>query len=331
MKRARSMAWNLEEEIEHRLTYEARRDAWAQAHGLRYVAHPCLSKLLGHRCKAEGGLDYWGPGCALHRPPHPDHDTMWRAAESRSPSVYLNQPYDWSDQDARETAAVCEDHGLAWVADPAAAWHYPGHVAGIVIWNPGRYDYQPGPIAAPPPLDAGRVTRRAQRERTERSKGHRAYDTLCRALDALFYPGAEPGKPVSDRFGSEEQGQATPHAALSDEDLEAIEARCRAARPGPWHWTHDLVNEYVRSRRSGKHWRERYIYLLQGRGQRFQDSSDARVLGLEWNLIKGDTFCGSPRPADAAFIAAARSDVPRLLAEVRRLREELRRRGEDRR
>ena len=66
-------------------------------------------------------------------------------------------------------------------------------------------------------------------------------------------------------------------------DLDAIEARVNAATDGPW---------------------------------------EAYPDGLVWTKVPriGDPVSGSVLPEDAEFIAAARTDVPALVAEVRRLR-----------
>lgn len=74
----------------------------------------------------------------------------------------------------------------------------------------------------------------------------------------------------------------------SDLDLTAVRARADAATPGPWHV------EYL-----GK---ARYPQRV---------SNDTAVMVAE-------TFVGGPAD-DAEFIAAARTDVPLLLAEVERL------------
>ena len=83
---------------------------------------------------------------------------------------------------------------------------------------------------------------------------------------------------------------------LSAEDLAQIRRRCDAAAPGPW-----------KAEKGDPQW----------------GSIGYEVLGVE----KGDCNCpDSDIPAmladeeDAIFIAHAREDVPRLLAEVERLR-----------
>lgn len=74
---------------------------------------------------------------------------------------------------------------------------------------------------------------------------------------------------------------------MSDLDLEAIEARAKAATPGPW-----VVGP-----------------------------------GAFWNYVVGSDehgdHAGAQEKEDAAFIAASREDVPALVAEVRRLRAEV--------
>lgn len=89
---------------------------------------------------------------------------------------------------------------------------------------------------------------------------------------------------------------------LTNEELNAIEKRANAATPGPWEWD----------------------------GAQADDESVADF-GAPWipqgstlgnTLIQlADTYEGSP--ADCAFVAAARDDVPCLVTEVRRLRDAL--------
>lgn len=78
---------------------------------------------------------------------------------------------------------------------------------------------------------------------------------------------------------------------LTDERLADIEARCQAATPGPWQTDSDSCCLY--------------------------GTDEPGMLGT-WLM----TSLGGPdgTPQDGAFIAAARADVPDLVAEVRRLR-----------
>jgi hypothetical protein len=81
---------------------------------------------------------------------------------------------------------------------------------------------------------------------------------------------------------------------ISQRDLEAIEARCAAATPGPWV-------SYVEGRdhTSGSS----FIRTHNAAGERGEDIE----------LSSGAT------QSDQDFIAHARQDIPLLLAEVRRL------------
>jgi hypothetical protein len=95
---------------------------------------------------------------------------------------------------------------------------------------------------------------------------------------------------------SEERETYTTPASEPALDLDAIEARANAATPGPWE----------ASRQIGK---KGHCYVAQVFGP------DA-LGGL--SLAQMDVLPNAT--ADAAFIAHARSDVPALVAEVRRLR-----------
>ncbi|MPZ16114.1 MAG: hypothetical protein GEU73_17130 [Chloroflexi bacterium] len=91
-------------------------------------------------------------------------------------------------------------------------------------------------------------------------------------------------------------------AVLNEAELDAIADRCEAASPGPWE------------------------AIVEGRDH-WSGDDFIRVSGLdeEPDLYVSRAEAGSIRPAataDLDFIAAARQDIPRLLAEVRRLRPE---------
>jgi hypothetical protein len=85
---------------------------------------------------------------------------------------------------------------------------------------------------------------------------------------------------------------------LTEPELCAIEARAAAATPGPWIWdrSSDDWNHVLALRDCDA--READVLLCTGDGER------------AWGIIT---------PADADFIAAARADVPSLVAEVRRV------------
>lgn len=88
--------------------------------------------------------------------------------------------------------------------------------------------------------------------------------------------------------------------AIPDEELDAIEARCNAATPGPWVAGRGDVATIVDGYES------KWIYA--------KDRYLAIVSGYEipnWEEVM----------ANARFIAASSTDIPRLVAEVRRLRE----------
>jgi hypothetical protein len=80
---------------------------------------------------------------------------------------------------------------------------------------------------------------------------------------------------------------------IPEEELREIEARCERASPGPWH-------SFIEGRdhTSGS------SFIMTGPG-------DARGEDIELSGATDD---------DQDFIAHARQDVPRLIAEVRRLR-----------
>ena len=79
-------------------------------------------------------------------------------------------------------------------------------------------------------------------------------------------------------------------------DLDAIEARANAATDGPW---------------------------VTGADKEWSDALPAwaLIIAAAYPLIELDS--GAQGTADAAFIAAARTDVPALVAEVRHLRAEM--------
>lgn len=83
---------------------------------------------------------------------------------------------------------------------------------------------------------------------------------------------------------------------MTDEELNAIEARAKAATEGPWR---ALPCE---------DWKGHCDGIL-------------RPDGLM--VVKTDSGCYPPEMPDALFIAHARSDVPALVEEVRRLRRTL--------
>ncbi len=83
---------------------------------------------------------------------------------------------------------------------------------------------------------------------------------------------------------------------MTDDELQAIKDRCNAATPGPWR-------SYVEGRDHTS-------------GSDFIMTGEAGVRGNDIELT------GATK-ADQDFMAYARQDVPRLLAEVERLRRQL--------
>jgi hypothetical protein len=80
---------------------------------------------------------------------------------------------------------------------------------------------------------------------------------------------------------------------ILDEELEKIKARCEAARPSPWK------------------------SYLEGRDH--QGGSDFIMVGQGSERTNDIELNGATR-ADREFVAHARQDIPRLLAEIFRLR-----------
>lgn len=117
---------------------------------------------------------------------------------------------------------------------------------------------------------------------------------------------------------------------LSEQELDRIEARCEAATPGPWYArsTDDQVfmNALFVGTRPGEMGVDG-LYHDDGRGLAAGGKEQAPP-----EQIIAITLLQSPHLADVKdelwdentlFIAYARSDIPRLIGEVRRLRARL--------
>lgn len=102
---------------------------------------------------------------------------------------------------------------------------------------------------------------------------------------------------------------------LSDERLAEIRAREQAATPGPW-------KDYVEHGFNGWKSYATGSYKLESTSPEVAPYQVALVEGYS----RGEPTTRRQRKLDAAFIAAARQDVPDLLAEVERLRKEVLRR-----
>jgi hypothetical protein len=98
-----------------------------------------------------------------------------------------------------------------------------------------------------------------------------------------------------------------PEDGITDEELDALERRADAATAGPW-------TSYIEGRNQGPG--DSFI----GTGDPVQ--TDMYIHYLEWPQDQQEA--NKQRLAnDMDFIAAARQDVPRLVAEVRRLKKRL--------
>lgn len=117
---------------------------------------------------------------------------------------------------------------------------------------------------------------------------------------------------------------------MADLDLDAIRRRCDAATPGPWFWNSysgifstpfvqrdeaftEAICETEWGDREYRDWPEEW------QDRKSEERSDVAHVPPH----HGDTAIGR-QAADADFIAHAREDVPALLAEIERLRGELR-------
>jgi hypothetical protein len=87
---------------------------------------------------------------------------------------------------------------------------------------------------------------------------------------------------------------------VTEQELIEIEARAAEATPGPWKWNGGQFED-ARLQVGDKFVLFASLYMPRGNWEAYVDVSDA----------------------DMDFIAASRTDVPALVAEVRRLRAEL--------
>ena len=91
----------------------------------------------------------------------------------------------------------------------------------------------------------------------------------------------------------------TEQIPMTDADITGIESRCAAATPGPWVWDVELPKRAP----------EGFVELTSG---------GYYVLTSELDSNGMPFILGSP--ADFSFVAHSRTDLPRMLAEVQRLR-----------
>lgn len=101
---------------------------------------------------------------------------------------------------------------------------------------------------------------------------------------------------------------------MTDIDLDAIEARANAATDGPWFWRNTQGRSgdvYLQGART------RIVMAFKRMGM---NGAQPMFPGLD-GLLYESADVNINQFSDAAFIAHARTDVPALVAEVRRLRE----------
>ena len=92
---------------------------------------------------------------------------------------------------------------------------------------------------------------------------------------------------------------------MTDAELKEIEARCNATEEGPWDWAFDDD--------------------VQGLLDSLADTNNTLfiVLNSQEEAIAIEVrYSSDASPTMARFIAHARTDIPALIAEVRRLRNE---------
>lgn len=97
---------------------------------------------------------------------------------------------------------------------------------------------------------------------------------------------------------------------MTEEELQAIEARANAATPGPWAWepTGEKCNSWCMGTVYPAH-EGRIVEVFDEETQRYREKPEV----VDYIASGGD----SSSLADPNFIAHARTDVPALIAEVR--------------
>jgi hypothetical protein len=110
----------------------------------------------------------------------------------------------------------------------------------------------------------------------------------------------------------------TPEHSLNDDDLATIERRADAATPGPWH-VRLLDDDHAAS----------LVAVATtpdtGQGERWPDFAAGDLIAATLVQFPNRYIdCTDGRwDENAAFIAHARHDIPRLIAEIRYLRTQL--------
>jgi hypothetical protein len=113
---------------------------------------------------------------------------------------------------------------------------------------------------------------------------------------------------------------------MTDEELDAIERRAAAATSGPWYFHSTDDAHFMNARYVGTSEKEpsddhptRYQGLCDGAEEQVHPR---RVVAI--TLLQEPSLAGPEEyEENTTFIAHARTDVPKLVAEIRRLRAEL--------
>lgn len=130
--------------------------------------------------------------------------------------------------------------------------------------------------------------------------------------------------------------------AITLDWLDGIEMRAEAATPGPWWWGEEFFRTRHMKRthaglwraKPGRRARDTHALLLVGCGpggpympespswdnDPIDEWDFPGIIRLQWEDLRSASWTGGPKNADCHFIAAARTDIPVLIAEVRRLR-----------
>src|SRR5690348_15626761 len=119
---------------------------------------------------------------------------------------------------------------------------------------------------------------------------------------------------------------------MTPEQLAAITARAEAATAGPWRVGRATFACYREHPSRLHHGEPGCAYTFDGWSDDWHSISRDLPYTPDSVEIENSTICGNydyeeggvaTTPEDAAFIAAARTDLPTLVAEVERLREAL--------
>ncbi|MFO0813612.1 MAG: hypothetical protein U0796_10360 [Gemmatales bacterium] len=141
------------------------------------------------------------------------------------------------------------------------------------------------------------------------------------AVDRFGMKKLEPGRERLSARSADPELPASQNDMFSDTELNAIDAVCQAASPGPWH--ERIFNDVAHAVQEGGF---RWARADTTTGKKILFDGEVGVVMImeipekpnddQGYRVKGIVEVSGP---DARFIARARKDLPRLLAEVRRL------------